>query len=504
MKPTLAALLAVGLVAAGLALPAVEAVNPTWRVFATREGLVGGTTANGHVIVNRDHFVALPSRDALTCNGCTAKQVRVCNPANGRCETAPVWDVGPWNTKDDWWNSPRELFQGLPRGKPEAQAAYYDGYNGGKDMFGRTVLNPAGIDLADGTFWDGLGMTNNGWVDVTFLWINDPPGDSTPPSTPALAEDHTGAAWSRHDTPRWAWSASDAQSGIARYEVDPSWAATFQTTSASWHPTLGTGEWSVRVRAQNGAGLWSAWSGWVAARVDVTPPSPPVVLEDHAGGAWTNHAHPRHYWARPADAGSGVASYQRTLDGATAGIGAATSTHDTLGEGVHAYRAYAVDGVGLVSASSNVITTRIDLTPPSIALASPPDGALIVSFDPTTVAFEATDALSGVARVEIRVDHALRATLGASGTWTWTTGDEALGDHLLEATAIDRAGNAATAARWVTTVPTTMAGAQATTARPPPLVALALDCPGDVPASCEAGLMVGERFRGVRGGAVVT
>jgi hypothetical protein len=32
------------------------------------------------------------------------------------------------------------------------------------------VLNPAGIDLADGAFWDGLGMTDNDWVDVNLLW----------------------------------------------------------------------------------------------------------------------------------------------------------------------------------------------------------------------------------------------------------------------------------------------------------------------------------------------
>lgn len=38
----------------------------TYRVFATREGLVGGTTANGHVIRERDHFVALPSRRGLS------------------------------------------------------------------------------------------------------------------------------------------------------------------------------------------------------------------------------------------------------------------------------------------------------------------------------------------------------------------------------------------------------------------------------------------------------
>ena len=31
---------------------------------------------------------------------------------------------------------------------PEAQAAYQNGYNGGKDQYGRTVLNPGGCDLS--------------------------------------------------------------------------------------------------------------------------------------------------------------------------------------------------------------------------------------------------------------------------------------------------------------------------------------------------------------------
>ena len=40
---------------------AVQFGPPTVTVWATREGLVGGTTANGHVIVEHDRFVALPS-----------------------------------------------------------------------------------------------------------------------------------------------------------------------------------------------------------------------------------------------------------------------------------------------------------------------------------------------------------------------------------------------------------------------------------------------------------
>ncbi|MFV0131981.1 SH3 domain-containing protein [Streptomyces sp. HMX87] len=144
------------------------AAGATYRLFATREGLVGHTTANGHVIQPRDHFVALPSRRMLASRNGHEYRVRLCY--KGRCETAPVWDVGPWNTRDDYWNPPdrREMWRDLPQGTPQAQAAYQSGYNGGLDEFGRRVANPAGIDVADGTFWDGLGMTDNDWVDVTF------------------------------------------------------------------------------------------------------------------------------------------------------------------------------------------------------------------------------------------------------------------------------------------------------------------------------------------------
>jgi len=182
---------------AGSALVAPQAAQPgalaaaalTYRVFATREGLVGSTTANGHVIVANDHFVALPSRRGLSPKNTTTYSVRVCNPANGRCLSAPVWDVGPWNTKDDYWNPPsqRQMWTDLPRGKPEAQAAYQNGYNGGKDEFGRRVANPAGIDLADGVFRD-LGMTDNGFVNVTYLWT----GSSTP-AYPTVKRGATGS-----------------------------------------------------------------------------------------------------------------------------------------------------------------------------------------------------------------------------------------------------------------------------------------------------------------------
>jgi hypothetical protein len=152
---------------------AVSSAGLSYPVFATREGLVGGTTANGHRIVARDHFVALPSRRGLAGRHGGEYSVRVC-AANGRCAWAPVWDVGPWNTRDDYWAGPgvRQEWHDLPQGRPASQAAYQDGYNNGKDQFGRKVANPAGIDLADGTFWDGLQLKNNAWVTVTYQWTS--------------------------------------------------------------------------------------------------------------------------------------------------------------------------------------------------------------------------------------------------------------------------------------------------------------------------------------------
>ncbi|MGH3886612.1 MAG: hypothetical protein ACRDSZ_08580 [Pseudonocardiaceae bacterium] len=157
-------------------LAALPRVPRSYRVFATREGLVGGTTANGHVIRERDHFVALPSRRGLSPRGSGDYTVKVCSD-RGRCEWAPVWDVGPWNTTDDYWNpsDARQSWPDVPQGVPQAQAAHEDGHNEGRDQFGRQVRNPAGIDLADGTFWDGLGLRDNSWVTVTYLWTDDGP-----------------------------------------------------------------------------------------------------------------------------------------------------------------------------------------------------------------------------------------------------------------------------------------------------------------------------------------
>ncbi|KOX18311.1 hypothetical protein [Nocardiopsis sp. NRRL B-16309] len=156
------------------------------RLFATRIGLVGGTTANGHTVRPDDHFAALPSRRGLAARGGGEYTVRVCTTGalgpegrgdtenhEPRCVYLPVWDVGPWNITDDHWNDDRQSWRDLDRGRPQAQAAYAEGYNDGLDGFGRRVANPAGIDLADGAFRHGLQLPTNGWVEVDYLWTGE-------------------------------------------------------------------------------------------------------------------------------------------------------------------------------------------------------------------------------------------------------------------------------------------------------------------------------------------
>jgi hypothetical protein len=250
----------------------VQPLAPTYRILATREGLVGYRTANGHRIRPRDRFVALPSWGVLSSRGGNEFQVRV--TYRGRSVVLPVWDVGPWNTRDDYWN-PNRRYSDLPVGLPMAQAARQQGYNGGRDEFGRRVRHANGIDIADGAFWDDLGMTDTDWVEVTFLWLGADPGpgaDVQPTATP-LPEDSSppearvteAAAHEQGFMVRW--SGSDDGVGIASYDIQAralpeggwtDWQLATTSSEALFVPP-GPGEYAFRARARDWYGHEQAW-----------------------------------------------------------------------------------------------------------------------------------------------------------------------------------------------------------------------------------------------------
>jgi hypothetical protein len=129
---------------------------------------VFATQYNGHT----RHEVALPHRRLKF-----GRQPRVSlrRVSGGHKVWSRVKEVGPWNTYDNYWarRKHRTMFKRVPRCKPEAQVAYYKNFNGGKDEFGRKVLNPAGVDVTRSVARNmGLKRYQNAWVYVRFPWIH--------------------------------------------------------------------------------------------------------------------------------------------------------------------------------------------------------------------------------------------------------------------------------------------------------------------------------------------
>lgn len=137
---------------------------------------------------------------------------------------AEVWESGPWNVDDNYWSSlndpqPRRLFADLPTGMPEAQAAYFDGYNGGLDQFGRVVTAPFGIDLARQVSIDiGLKPGNNDWITVSFTWTDGWGKGNQPKAEPAQA---TGSPATAAPTIAPLLTATPNPDGSVVHEVQP-------------------------------------------------------------------------------------------------------------------------------------------------------------------------------------------------------------------------------------------------------------------------------------------
>lgn len=168
------------------AAPGSFAVAPTFRVRATRLGMVGGRTANGYIIPPRARFVALPSRSVLSSRGADEYQVRV--TYRGRSTVVPVYDVGPYSARDDYWDAQRDGYPQLERGWPQDHAAFYEGHNGGRADKGY-VRFPTAMDVGDGVWLDDLGIVGDqAEVEVTYLWLGQDPAAGPPARDPAAPE----------------------------------------------------------------------------------------------------------------------------------------------------------------------------------------------------------------------------------------------------------------------------------------------------------------------------
>jgi hypothetical protein len=147
------------------------ASSETYMVSSQRKGIrcrVFATQYTGYT----EREVALPHRNLKIGR---QPRVRIWRVSGGPSVGPSVKEVGPWNTYDNYWvqNKDRAMYKRVPRCKPEAQVAYYQNFNKGKDEFGREVLNPAGVDLApDVARSMGLEEYQNAWVWIRFPWVH--------------------------------------------------------------------------------------------------------------------------------------------------------------------------------------------------------------------------------------------------------------------------------------------------------------------------------------------
>jgi hypothetical protein len=142
-RRALLAALAIAVIALGIwTLHSARQPGDWQRVFATREGLIGGMTSSRTIIRADSMFVALPHPRALR----RMVEVRY----RDRAVVVPVLDVGPWNVDDAYWE--RDARPASERGR----GAY------------RTPVNTAGIDLSDAVF-AALGLPDNDTVEWRFV-----------------------------------------------------------------------------------------------------------------------------------------------------------------------------------------------------------------------------------------------------------------------------------------------------------------------------------------------
>ena len=316
-------------------------------------------------------------------------------------------------------------------------------------------------DVAD-NYWPYLGdaFTNAYSGTMEILGVRGPapatttPSDTTPP-TVTLTSPANGATVA--GSVAIAASASDAGSGVSRVEfrVDGMLLATDSASpySTTWSASSASaGAHTIQATAVDGAGNSASASiqANIAAPPDTTSPSV-ALTSPAAGGTVTGSVV---LAATASDAGSGVSRVEFRVDGTLVASDAsspysATWNSSSAGVGAHTVQVTAFDVAGNSASTSVSVNVPAppppaDTTPPSVSITSPTSGATVTGA--TALAATASDAGSGVARIEFRVDGVLVGSDANSPySSSWDASSVASGAHTIRATAIDVAGNSTSA-----------------------------------------------------------
>ena len=224
-------------------------------------------------------------------------------------------------------------------------------------------------------------------------------------------------------------SGSDASSGTANvsYRLD---GGPWQTAPLSF-TIAGDGVHLVEYQASDFAGRVEPLRNF-EVRIDSTAPVTSATVEGTAGtaGWYTSDVLVTLEFV---DQGSGVVSTQYRTD---AGPWLAYSDAFSMSEGIHTVEFASRDAATNQEAPQS-ITVRVDHSSPALTFSHPKE--TYTSSD-VTIEWSASDAYSGIARYEVRVDDGPFQSLGLATKHTLSLAD---GDHTVTVRAIDAAGNLA-------------------------------------------------------------
>ena len=235
------------------------------------------------------------------------------------------------------------------------------------------------------------------------------------------------------------WSGSDAASGIGDYQVridGGQWVDNGLTAQTSF-ASVTDGNHTVDVMASDRAGHSSLAN--VSFMVDSIAPTVSIISPTD-GEAISQKAITIRWTA--SDVGSGIMLLEVSKDGLNwvpvdvDSTDYVFSTVGTIPEGHYTVSVRATDFGGLTATDSARVV--VDRTPPSVSIISPSEGQVIKKSS-VTIQWTMTDMGSGVAYVQVSVDHGTFNSVSTNESWPLT--DLSNGGHNVTVRVTDNAGN---------------------------------------------------------------
>ena len=285
-----------------------------------------------------------------------------------------------------------------------------------------TEVTYTGLPLRNGQVYYIAVRATNGAGLVSDIGVSDGVKvDFTPPSTPVVTDD--GNYLTTVSMLNASWSSLDPESGVVRYKyaVGTSPGADdvvpFADAGDATHMSL-TGlqlvngkTYYISVRAVNAAGLVSTAGVSDGIKIDTTPPSRPVVIDD---GEYSTNLTTLHASWTCSDAESGVAEYEYAIGTSPGSADAASFTSAgkateisrsglNLVSGKRYYVSVrAKNDAGLVSETGESDGITIDTSEPSVPVVTD-TGAYSSSTNTLSASWTSSDPESGIAKYEYAI-----------------------------------------------------------------------------------------------------